>query len=460
MGAFRRTAVSATPPSADSHQAAGPVCVAYSGGRDSTALLHATLASAPPGVEVLALHVHHGLSPLADDWLNHCRTQCATWSCSGTALRFVSRQLTTRPTRGASIEAWARSMRYEALREMALAHDSDIVMLAHHRRDQAESFLLQALRGAGVAGLAGMPRSVRRDGILWLRPWLERPRSEIEAYVHKYQLDFIDDHSNAEPRFARSRLRVQAWPALSAAFPQAESTLADSARWAQEADACLAELAAIDLQAVQDADEGLLIDRWFGLSTPRRGNALRAWLKDRLGRAAPSSLVRRLLAELHPRSVAQWEVEGAVLRSYRGVLRMAQPDVSPVAESSSRETVLTVGAFGDYPLPGWAGSIRVAETAQGGVPLALLGELELGPVQGAVKFQSGPGRPARSLKKQFQAAGVPAWDRHGPLVYTAGHLLFVPGLGIDARRVAPPGQMQASMQWLPYTAGKALRPAG
>jgi len=224
------------------------IAVAYSGGRDSTALLHATLAAASgQGVEVIALHVHHGLSPNADAWLAHCEAQCRRWARAGKPVAFAAQRLTDRPARGESVEAWARQARYRALRAMALAHAASIVLLAHHRRDQAETFVLQALRGAGVAGLSGMPRSVDRDGITWQRPWLDKPRAEIDAYVRRHRLKHIDDDSNADARFARNRLRLQVWPALVGAFEQAEASLATAAAWAQQADAVLDEVAALDL---------------------------------------------------------------------------------------------------------------------------------------------------------------------------------------------------------------------
>ena len=178
------------------------VAVAYSGGRDSTALLHATLAQARLlGVQVLALHVHHGLSPNADAWLAHGEGQCQRWAKRGHAVAFVAHRLTDRPAPGESVEAWARYARYKALRMMAAEGSASIVLLAHHQRDQAETLLLQALRGAGVAGLSGMPRAVQRDGIEWLRPWLAMPRDAIDAYVRRHRLKFIDDDSNSDTRF-------------------------------------------------------------------------------------------------------------------------------------------------------------------------------------------------------------------------------------------------------------------
>ena len=151
------------------------VAVAYSGGRDSTALLHATLhAAQAQGGEVVALHVHHGLSPHADTWLQHCAEQCRRWARRGLPVLWACERLAERPAPGDSIEAWARQARYRALRTMAQAHCVSMVLLAHHRRDQGETFVLQALRSAGVAGLAAMPRRIERDVVTWARPWLDR----------------------------------------------------------------------------------------------------------------------------------------------------------------------------------------------------------------------------------------------------------------------------------------------
>ncbi|HEY4068062.1 MAG TPA: tRNA lysidine(34) synthetase, partial [Burkholderiaceae bacterium] len=126
------------------------IAVAFSGGRDSTALLHATLQQARHrGVQVLALHVHHGLNPQADAWLAHGAALCKRWARRGLPVEFVEQRITERPPKGESIEAWARHARYRALGAMARAREVTVVLLAQHRRDQAETVLLQALRGAG-----------------------------------------------------------------------------------------------------------------------------------------------------------------------------------------------------------------------------------------------------------------------------------------------------------------------
>ncbi len=422
------------------------VAVAYSGGRDSTALLHATLvASAEQGVEVVALHVHHGLSAHADEWLAHCGSQCAKWARRGLPVVFASERLSAGPSKGESVEAWARQARYRALRSMALAHEVSLVLLAHHRRDQAETFLLQAMRGAGVAGLSGMPREIERDGITWVRPWLDVSREHVEAYVRRHRLKHIDDDSNTDTRFARNRLRHEVWPALAGAFPQAEASLSAASDWAQEASACLAELAQMDLEAVR-VDKGLDLVALHCLSLARRSNLLRAWLRTVTGQAASSALVSRLLIELDGKSSATWPLDAGSLRRYRGVLshHAAADEHKPAAP----ESTLSIRRAGTYALPGWSGSLVVERVREGGVPLAWLAHLDLRTREGGEQFQAGMNRPARSLKKQFQAAGVPQWDRNGPLVFSGGQLVFVPGLGLDARVIGLPGQPLVTLRWV------------
>ncbi len=224
------------------------VAVAYSAGRDSTALLHATACAAREhGIEVVAFHVHHGLMREADAWLEFADKQIKRWRKAGLPVRLVSTRLQGKPAKGESVEAWARRERRAALARMARAEGADAVLLAHHRRDQAETVLLQALRGAGPAGLAAMPRAAQRDGVWWLRPWLDLPRDAIEAYVRQHKLRFVNDALNADARFARSRVRQQVWRPLTQAFGDAEVTLAAVARRAHEAQALLTEVAVHDL---------------------------------------------------------------------------------------------------------------------------------------------------------------------------------------------------------------------
>jgi len=422
--------------------------VAYSGGRDSTALLHATLAAAESlGIGVVALHVHHGLHAEADDWLTHCAATCRRWARAGRPLEFEARRLEERPARGESVEAWARRARYRALREMALEHGVDLVLLAHHRRDQAETFLLQALRGAGVDGLAAMPRLARREGVSWARPWLERPREAIDAYVKRHRLRHIDDASNDDPRFARNRLRANVWPALMGAFPDAEASLADAARRAHDGSDALADWAVVDTPAVSDGD-ALDVARWQTLAFARRSNVLRAWLRERLGRAPPASLVERLMRELPDRMTGRWPAARGELRCHRGLLRY-DVDVATVAASlgASSTIAIDLSHVGEHRVDAWRGSFVVRRVPAGGIASRLAQSLELRARCAGDRFQSGAGRPPRSLKLQFQAAGVAAWDRIGPVVVGAGTIVYVPGLGLDARAVALAGRSRVAIDW-------------
>lgn len=291
------------------------VAVAASGGRDSTALLHCTLsASRLLGVQVFALHVHHGLLPQADDWLAHVRSQARRWGAG-----FDSRRLAGRPAKGESVEAWARRGRYGALADMAVAAGCTLVLLAHHRRDQAETVLLQALRGAGAAGLAAMPRSARRDGLTWARPWLEQPREAVEAYVRRHRLRYVDDPGNEGTDYTRSRLRAQVWPVLAAAFPAAEAGLRHTAERAGDERALLDEVAAADLAAACEGP-ALRRDALCALSPARRRNLLRHWLRTTLPLPAPETLVRRLADELPATLHARWPAPAGELALRRGRL--------------------------------------------------------------------------------------------------------------------------------------------
>lgn len=425
------------------------VAVAASGGSDSTALLHATVhAAARLGVHVVALHVHHGLQPQADAWLAHVRAQCRRWAARGLPVRFAATRLPTRPGAGDSVEAWARRERYAALAAMARAAGASLVLLAHHRRDQAETFVLQALRGAGPAGLAAMPQRVERDGLVWARPWLDHDDAAIDAYLRRHRLRWVDDPSNADAAYARSRLRTRVMPALRAAFDGADAALAAAAREAQAAQACLDEVATADLASACDADGALRLDAWRALTPARRRNALRAWLRMRTGRGAAATVVERLLAEAGRTPSARWPLPGGgEVHLYRGRLRADRAAPARAAPSGAT-TSLSITGPGCHALPAWGGCLEVVAVDAGGVALEHLRGCELRARRGGERFQAAPGGIARSLKKQFQAAGVAAAQRSGPLLYGAdGRLLFVPGLGIDARVRAAPGTPQVALRW-------------
>ncbi len=436
------------------------VAVATSGGRDSTALLHSTLrAAAPLGIRVIALHVHHGLQAAADGWLVHVKTQARRWGAG-----FDSRRIAATPSAGESLEAWARRVRYAALADMAGAAGCDLVLLAHHRRDQAETWLLQALRGGGAAGLSAMPRQIERGGITWCRPWLNQPREAIENYVQRHRLRFVEDPSNADPRHARNRLRGAVWPDLLSAFPQAESALSAAAGHAQAAAALAAEVLAQDLPMLVDGAGGLRTVPWLALPPARRRNALQGWLQQVLGRGAPESLLMRLISELANSRAATWEAPGKSLRLYRGVLQAVCPVAQVAAPSAASQATSTAALSAalaaaspaldlsvpdTYPMPEWGGSWVIETAKADGLPTALLQATQAARRSGGERFSLARGATARSLKKQFQARGIPAWQRNGPLLFSAdGRLLWVPGLGVDARQRAAPGEAQMRVSWV------------
>lgn len=420
------------------------VAVAVSGGRDSTALLHCTLRQARAlGVEVWALHVHHGLQLEADAWLQQVQQQSRRWGA-----QFDSRRLVGAPARGDSIEAWARAGRYQALAEMALAHDCTLVLLAHHRLDQAETWLLQALRGAGEAGLAAMPQSALRVGLHWVRPWLNMDARRIEAYVQRHRLKFAEDPSNRDLKFARNRLRHAVWPALLMGFADAEVNLAAAAGRAQEALALSRETAQADLGQLVTAGE-LHCATWWLLPPARRRNALRAWLSAASGAAPPQTLLDRLIDELPQAPHGSWPAPGGVLRLHRGRLKLLAAEGLRPCNSGHARTV-DLSQPGVHALPDWGGCFHVQPAHSGGVSPGCLVNPLIKARAGGERLRLRPGGPSRPLKQHFQAAHTPAWLRRGPLLYSAeGGLMFVPGLGLDAAFQAPAGVEQLELTWVP-----------
>lgn len=451
------------------------IAVATSGGRDSTALLHATAVAARPlGLQVVALHIHHGLSEHADAWLAHLQAQVSEWAADGLPVSLVHERLAGAPGPGDSIEAWARAGRHRALQRLTLAAGADLLLLAHHRRDQAETFLLQALRGAGVAGLSAMPRTQWRDGVCWSRPWLDRRRESIEAYVAEHGLRFIDDDSNGDARFARNRLRLEAWPALTAEAPGAEAALAQAATWAQEAAELQREIAEEDLARWSD-DDGLSQAMLEELSAARASNALRAWLNHATGRTAPATLIRRVMAEGPAATVARWPLGDTELHLYRGrffvqappqVRRPVRAEALPAsliglgiaAAAAGAEATLRIDLSrpGRHPVAAWGGAFHVEPVTTGGVALSALSNVELRPREGGEQFQAHAKGMARALRKCWQTAGIPAVQREGPLIHVDGRLLFAPGLGIDARWIAGPGEAQMALRWVSDACGSRM----
>lgn len=440
-----------------------PIAVAYSGGRDSTALLYATAqaAQAVSGLRVIALHVHHGISEQADAWLKHGQQQCEAWAQQGLPVRFVCKNLALSLQTGDSVEAVAREARYAALAEMAKEAGADCVLLAHHRQDQAETFLLQAMRGAGVAGLSAMPAEAEREGLIWYRPWLNRDRSEIDAYVQQHGLSHIDDDTNGDVRYARNRLRLAVMPTMRAQFPQVDRALSIAAQHSADASWCLQQWASRELGELVEPDSdghSLKAAALIARPGPERRELLRHWYAELAGRPLSKTWVDRLDAELAagaaPDRHAHWP--DVALGLYRGLLSW-HGDTPQHAKGAATvvDEVLSVAAPGEYALPQWGGVLRAEEALPGelGVPWPLLTQLSVRTRAGGEDFQIAANRPARILRKQFQALGVPAWLRDAPLFYAADRLVLVPALGLDARILTASEQSRARLTWLSLPAG-------
>jgi tRNA(Ile)-lysidine synthase len=386
---------------------------------------------------------------VADDWERQGEHLCNRWRRRGWPVRWRCQRLTGSPDQGESIEAWARAGRYAALTDMAREEGASLVLLGQHRRDQAETVLLQALRGGGSAGLSAMPPLATRNGLTWARPWLKQRREAIEAYIIRHRLHPVEDPSNQDVSLARNRLRLAVWPALQQAFEGVEPGLVRVAERAQQEAAVLAEVAAECLQTMVNSAGQLQVAAWRSVSLARQAVVLRAWWRQVTGRGAPDTLVERLLQEVSHHGVARWPADaGWACVLYRGALSIV---AVPGRTEASRPAVAVfdLSKPGRWPVHEWRGYFEVDRVSTQGVPAVRLRAVRLAPRQGGERFQLAPASLPRSLKKQFQAEGVPEHLRQGPLVWCADQLIWVPGLGLDARCWAEPGQPGLALRWHP-----------
>lgn len=259
------------------------VCVGYSGGLDSVVLLDLLALEAAAGsITVTAVHVHHGLSPNADAWSGHCAQVCTRL---GIELQIA--RVRIRHQAGHSPEEEARTARYAVFRRI----QADAVALAHHADDQAETVLLQLLRGAGPKGLAAMAaivsRTVRGSAPAYWRPLLSIDRAQLAAYAVDAGLEWVEDESNQDLRLRRNYLRQRVLPVIAEAFPAPGRLLARAARLQAQAASLLEVLADLDL-AMMALDGGLDCQRLAMLQGDRQANLLRRWLAQ-AGARAPSS---------------------------------------------------------------------------------------------------------------------------------------------------------------------------
>ncbi|MBC2731799.1 tRNA lysidine(34) synthetase TilS [Thiobacillus sp.] len=407
--------------------------LALSGGLDSVTLLHALLALRDfHPFELQAVHVHHGLSLHADDWADFCSRLCATH-----AVELAIHRVRIARADPAGIEAAARRER----QRIFAALDTDFLLTAHHQDDQAETLLLQLLRGAGPKGLAAMAERQDRPG--WhaaqLRPLLSIPRAELLRTAREQGLAWIDDESNRDTRYRRNALRQQVMPLLAQHFSGAGRTLARAA--ALQADA--AEL--LDDLARLDAREAIAGDRLdcaalARLSTVRARNLLRHFI-GQYGQPMPS--LRRLDEALHQLRDAHEDARVRVnlgqiaLWRYRGGAYLVAPPprwTEPVRWQG--EAAIWVPAAGV--------SVRMDRANGAGLRQAALaaGEVTLGVRAGGEHLRLHAGGPRRSLKNLLQEHRIPPWQRaRMPLMWCDGRLVWAAGIGFEADLGAAPGEV-------------------
>ncbi len=425
--------------------------VAYSGGMDSHVLLHAMVRlRAVHGFMLRAVHVDHGLQPASGEWARHCERVCTDLDVA-----CVIERIHVTGQREAGLEAAARRGRYAGLARQL--ESGEVLLTAHHQDDQAETLLLQLLRGAGVQGLAGMPPLALFAAGQRARPLLGFPRQALERYARAERLHWVEDPSNRDLRHGRNLLRHRIFPALQARWPSAERQLAQAARHAAEASEVLEQVARADLEGCR-AGEGLRASLLAQLSLPRRRNALRCWIRERGFQAPSAALLDRIqtLTVHMPRTrhaLIRWG--GAELRRYRDML-MLRPS-SPVLEPAGE---LAWDGKSPLLLPATGEQLRFSPVQGAGLARARLESATL-----QVRFRQGgercrlPGRPHRhKLKKLLQEAGVPPWERARlPLLYVNDAIAAIgdrwvcepyaaradePGFAMVLEKVAPKGKCE------------------
>ncbi|MGC5702309.1 tRNA lysidine(34) synthetase TilS [Pseudomonas sp. NFXW11] len=404
---------------------AGHWRIAFSGGLDSTVLLHvlAGLAQRQPLPPLSAVHVHHGLQAAADAWPGHCQAVC---DALGLPLQVI--RVEVQP--GASLERAAREARYGAF--AGLTAVNELLLTAQHRDDQAETLLFRLLRGAGVRGLAAMPHIRPLGAGHLLRPLLGVSRDELEGYAAEHGLSWIEDPSNKDQQYSRNYLRHQLMPMLRARWPQAAASMSRSAAHLREAQGLLDELALMDLEAARGQEDfpwldlpSLALGPLRQLSAARQRNALSHWLSAltrlpdsdhwvgweslRDATAAAQPLWRLADGELHRAGERIWWLSGDWLRPLGAGCSWAAPD-QPLQLPGNGQVYFS-GQAPARPL-----QIRYR---QGG---------EIMPIDG---------RGHRDLKRLLNEARVPGFVRGRlPLLYQGESLLGVanlPGLRAEPR---------------------------
>lgn len=405
-----------------SYNDASCLWVAYSGGCDSHVLLHALVALRPQiSPEIKAIHINHGLSPLANEWEEHCRLTCEKLDVPYVAISVNARAKKSSP------EEAARHARYAEWKK--LLKINEVLLLAHHQDDQAETLLIQLMRGAGVKGLASMPaQQAFADGLL-SRPLLGFLREELYCYALDNNLHWIDDPSNFDTDFDRNFLRHDIIPLLETRWPGLKKTLSRTASHQAEASDLLNGLAEQDWQQVQSGEQ-IKISALAQLNVQRQRNLLRYWIGQVRKLALPDTVhLHRIINEvLTAAEDAKPEVtwSGGEVRRYQGLL-YAQTKTSEIDEKLTLRWPNIEQALA-LPLS----NMNLVSTASMGEGLS---QGKLKNREYSIRFRQGGEtcRPAgrgqtHQLKKLFQEWQIPPWRRGQiPLFFVDNELAAVVG---------------------------------
>jgi tRNA(Ile)-lysidine synthase len=422
----------------------GHCWVAYSGGVDSHVLLHALgCLRHELACGVAAVHINHGLQTVAAAWDEHCHAVCAALDVPCVRLR-----VDARAAAGESREAAARAARYAALRDWLPR--GDCLLTAQHQDDQAETVLLQLLRGSGVQGLAAMPRRARFGGGELLRPLLDCSHQALVDYAVANRLEWVDDPSNRDVSLDRNFLRHETLPALRRRWPSLAATLSRSARHCAEAARMLRDLAGEDLARIAGASPDTLpVSGLLALAPPRRSNLLRHWLAGR-GAGIPSEAV---LARIGCDILAGRADAEACVRWGAWELRRYRDGIHLLAQRPRRDHP---GAIAWCPeaaleLPGAGGVLSACRGTGKGVRATALeggGAVSVRWRRGGERCRPAGRRQHRALKKLFQEHGIPPWERGRiPLVYVGEELAAVADLWVCEPFGAGPDEPGYAIHW-------------
>lgn len=416
------------------------IFVGYSGGVDSHVLLHLCANDPLYRRRIVAVYVHHGLQAEADAWAEHCRRIAGQLGVGFRQLR-----VDAHPNKRQSPEEAARIARYAAFE--TLLGQGDALLLAQHGEDQLETVLLQLFRGAGVAGLAAMPASVPFGQGMMLRPLLGSDKQSIWQYAAKHKLQWVEDPSNRAVDYDRNFLRNNIIPLLKQRWPSLDKTVSRSARHCAEAAELLAGMADELLQLGCDRrDKSLAVDRLLGLESSRRTLLLRRWFRY-LGLQPPGEVlvqtIVREVAEARAGADPELRTQGRSIRRYRGRLYCLSensllPDKCRIWPEGSKRLrqkngycLRLVPAQAGIPVVVWEQAVVTVKRRQGGESLALSGR-----------------KGRHSLKKLFQEASVPPWQRKRmPLIYLDGRLAAVADLWLAAEFFCAGGEPCYRISW-------------